>query len=400
MKKIKRVFLLLLCMAFGLAIIACGKADGKVASKRDAIRYVRKNISEKCSFVKEEVVSESPRKVIYTFQSDARGFEFEVIAERWPHGLGDAVFYYEPTIIDYYSIQVHNYYDDRMSEVFGDLLDPDMLYFYISSTEDIEKLSKAIVKASKIYAEEREYNTDEFLKEEPYCKGKVWAKTEDDDWYTYTDIPIDGTSYNEEDVKKQLFQAVAQDVKDGELSAEDFPGIDKYTESLHVTYLNDMYINGTKIESYTSEDSDRAEEVCGAEYDNDKQSYMMAIDEGIVVSRGCLKPYCIPSVVAALGGEFSSPEYTYHDLPTRLKAEWTINGHTWEASINCEHPENQKLKYSDLEVTRDGEKLDVEYEYTVDSWYFETISIDDFCKLFDLSYEIDEEEGVVYFTSI
>ena len=61
---------------------------------------------------------------------------------------------------------------------------------------------------------------------------------------------------------------------------------------------------------------------------------------------------------------------------------------------------NSEVEIPDLEVTRDGEKLDVEYEYTVDSWYFETISIDDFCKLFDLSYEIDEEEGVVYFTSI
>ncbi len=398
MKKSKIVIFTLLCAILGLSITGCGRANGSVASKREAINYVKKNISEDCTFVKEEQVSESPRKVVYTFKSDARGFEFKVVAQRWPHGWYEAVFYYEPIITEYYDIGLHHYYDERMYEVFGDLLDHKSMYLYISSTEDIEKLSKAIVEANAIYAEEKEYNTDTFLKENPYCRGNVRVKSGDSSW-SVAAIPIDGSKYTEEAIKEKLLKAVSQYVKDGKLSADDFPGVDSYTKNLHVTTLKNMYINGEKIEAYSSEDWNRQEKYCFAEYDKDRQTYMMYIDEGFVVSRGARKPFCITTVVNALGGEFSSPSQSYDDYPADLKAEWTINGHVWNASVHFDRP-NNGLDYSDLQVTRDGIALNIEYTYGSTSLYFTPIRIDDFCSLFDLTYEINEEESSVYFTSI
>lgn len=400
MKKSKIVIFSLLCAILGLSITGCGRADGSVASKDEVINYVKKNVSEDCSLVKEKVLSESPRKVVYTFKSDARGFEFEVVAQRWPHGWFDAVFYYEPIIVNHYSIGLHHYYDERMYEVFGDLLEPKNMYLYISSTKDIEKLSTAIVKANEIYAEEKEYNTDAFLKENPYCRGYVRANTENS-FVNIATIPIDGTTYTEAQIKDILFKGVSQHVKDGELSGSAFPGVESYTQSLHVTTLENMYINGEKIESYSSEDEKKPLNYCYAKYDQNKQKYMMSIDLGFVVSRGCKKPYCIPSVVAAVGGEYSIPSYRSDEYPTYLKGEWTISGHKWKASIYYDRP-NQVLTYSDLKVTRDGEELNIDYRYNDDhnGYSFTQITIDDFCSLFDLTYEINENESAVYFTSI
>ena len=400
MKKRNKILITVLCAALGLTAAGCGRADGSVASKREVTNYVKENISEDCSYVKEELVCESPRKVIYTFKSDARGFEFEVTAQRWPHGWYSAVFYYEPIITEHYSTGLHHYYDERMYEVFGDLIDHKSKYLYISSTEDIEKLSKALVQANEIYSEEKEYNSDEFLKKWPYCDGNVWVKSGDNSWHV-TYIPVDGTTYTEDQVKDKLFDAIAQDVKNGKLSADDFPGVDSHTESLHVTTLDNMYINGEKMESYYSEDETKPMDYCYAKYDKNKQTYMMGIDLGVVVSRGCKKPYCILSVVAALGGECNIPSYSWDEYPTDLKGEWTINGHVWNASIHYDRP-NSVLTYSDLKITKDGVELNIDFSYKDDhnGYGFTQITIDDFCKLFDLTYEINEEEGAVYFTSV
>ncbi len=83
--------------------------------------------------------------------------------------------------------------------------------------------------------------------------------------------------------------------------------------------------------------------------------------------------------------------------------EWTINGTTWKISYRIDRSAFNLKKDEQLTLEKDGvitdeiEFLDLNPENDTGLAY--AVSLDDFCRLFDLQYEIDSINGSIAFVS-
>ena len=62
-----------------------------------------------------------------------------------------------------------------------------------------------------------------------------------------------------------------------------------------------------------------------------------------------------------------------------------------------EKNEEYSDRLSDIKVTKDGKEVPLTIYPSPDNRPLFTLTVDDFCKLFDLTYTIDEEGRSVYF---
>ena len=118
---------------------------------------------------------------------------------------------------------------------------------------------------------------------------------------------------------------------------------------------------------------------------------MMVMDIGLTTDQMSI-PLIIREYVTALGGTYRTSSQDEVYIST-----WTIGGDTW--IMEAEYDDNE---IRSLEVRKNGSPLELPYitveeDIQVSATFCVGVTVEDFCRLFDLTYEIEEEQGKVLF---
>ena len=399
MKK-RNVLVCLTALAVSTFLGGCGGPEGPVPSKGDVAKYVKENISEKCEYVSRETVSESPKEIAYTFKSKERDLEFKVYAYRHNVGMYEMKIYKGKIRTDYEYV-VRTSYDSRIQPLFEEFIsDGDVK---IASSDQVDKLAEAFVKANEIYREELQYNDKSFLEEHPYDNIRVVCDTAPGSTYKTYGLgyfAINGVEYDEEYYKNALDNGIAQAIKDGKISGEQYQGYEDAIEDIHVSQLDHIYLNDEEM-LYDNNQNDygtvgvMTEKYAYSEYNYDENSYMMFVDYGLVADGIGSPAFVIREYTDRLGGSF---EILTKDQTTKdqdLECTWTIGDHKYV--MTCHYNE---MNVTNLKVTCDGEDLHIGNNHKPENDFRVTmVTLEDFCKLLDLNYRIDEESGSLYLYS-
>ena len=413
MKKGKRIVAFLLACVMVL-LAGCGPADGWVYSKGAVKRHVRQLCDEKVKIVKVDYVSESPREVDYYFESKERNLEFQVRSYRMGVGFpGSGTLGYQPHIDDNYVMQVHAYYKDRMDPIFKGIEEYTSAYRnpLVEKTEDVTAIAQVIYDANMVYREELKYNSKQFLKDYPYCYISVQAYTTDeedsDGKVGFIQYSIDGSKKSAKKIEKEIKFALAQGITDGRFSAETYSGLEKITAKQHATKLEHIYLNDEEM-LYDNNSSPYVyfglvtDDYNYAKYDYDAGSYMMTCDVGMVADYWGSPALVIPEYVDRLGGEYKLLSTHQEERKLNLESAWRIGDHTWhlKAKYKDRKDDNYSKQISKVKLYKDGKKVPLKVYPGWDNRPLITLSAEDFCKLFDLTYTVDEEAGSIYFYSV
>ena len=413
MKKNKRIVALLLVCVMVL-LTGCGPANGWVYSKGTVKRHVRQLCDEKVKIVETIHVSDSPREVDYVFASKERDLEFTVRSYRMGVGIvGGGTIGYQPHIDDNYVDQVHAYYKDRMDMIFDGMEQHTRAYRnpMVEKTEDITAIAQAIHDANEVYREELKYNSKQFIKDHPYCYLAVYAYTTDeedsDGVKEFIQYSIDGSKKSAKEIEKVMRFALAQGITDGRFSAEQYTGLEKITAKQHATKLEHIYLNDEEM-LYDNNSSPYVyfglvtDDYNYAKYNYDAGSYMMTCDVGMVADYWGSPALVIPEYVDRLGGEYKLISTNQEERKLDLESTWQIGDHTWhlKAKYKGTSGVDYKKRISKVKLYKDGKKVPIKVYPGWDNRPLITLTAEDFCKLFDLTYEVDETSGSIYFYSV
>lgn len=375
-----------------LILTACTSSTGEPYGKVRVLLYAG-NICENEDFESLYCVrvDDEPTNDEYCFQTD-RGLVFTVNSYLSYFSIdgGTAAFCTKELKSDYVD-SVHAIYDSKIDELFE-------CYIDINNYEDIDRVVQLIYSANAIYAQELEYNTEEFLEENPNRTATICVITDDGEESIIAYIPIDGLG-DEESIRGEIEKAYTQVIYDGEKIDDTVP--DSMLTQIHTTPLEHIYLNGNEMLYDTKENSysDYAlstDKYTGAWYDYTIDSYIVYCDIGKIYSGS--SPLIINEYIQELGEEYTIE--TKNNLFTRkiYVSEWSIGEDIWEMQSKT----NDGVK--DFKVYKNGELLDITY-YTYDemnkigSTLVVALSVEDFAQLLNLDYVIDEETASLYYTS-
>nr|MCR5715503.1 hypothetical protein [Lachnospiraceae bacterium] len=209
---------------------------------------------------------------------------------------------------------------------------------------------------------------------------------------------IDGSETSAETYEESLRESILQKLRDGKAAPEAFADLTEDAAALHVSKLEHIYLDGKEM-LYDENDSEYAyyglitDEYKYAYYDYDADSYMMFMDCGLVADYTGSPVLVNAEYVHALGGTYEIMTMPQEERSLDLRSGWVIGDHTWEVTGHYESGTYQNLK-----VTRDGTDLQIT-AYEGENYKVISVTAADFCKLFDLTYTVDEEEKAIYFTS-
>lgn len=394
------LFIASVCLLTG-----CTTIDGKVPGKREVLAYVDDICQEPYQLISVEQIKERPANVEYTFETEERGLRFT--ANSYLSNImidnSSTDFYYREISCDYVQA-MHQLYYDRAKEALGEAepYDQKKGWYSLLCFEDIAGAAETILKADRIYAEELAYNSPEYLQENPLMRIHfVWYESEEaaregKNWENMMDLAVTG-SRTYEDIYDTLADCYAQLCMDGKI--EDRGEVPtRYLEGKHVSMLEHIYLNGEEMDYETHEDPysgfwTTTDHYRYCWYSEDMDSYMMVSDVGYT-SKYSSVPMILAEYVHGLGG-------SYELEPEKGISRWTIGKDTWEMEAESK---DSTFRLTSLEVRKNGKKLDIPY-VTVDedthvgATFCVGLKVEDFAKLFDLEYEIDEEGWSVYFYS-
>ena len=401
-KRMKKIFFP--CLAVVFLFCACTGADGKIYGQQQVLEYVDDVCGESYQLVGRELISEDPDNMQYEFVTTERGITFtansyldQIWFDATPTG------FYERAISCDYVEKVHERYRDDLNKVL--LANEHYLeqhgWIYLLSFSDIDRAVDTILAADRVYARELEYNDEAFLSEHPLTTiHLVWQRSEEEanaheTWVNIADIGING-QHGREDLYRRLAEAYAQQYVDGEIeNGEDIP--EQYLANRHISHLETIELNGTEM---LYDDEDNPAGIYGLTtddykycwYNEEMGSYMMVADIGLI-SDSMSFPMINREYVKALGGTYRASENgdTY-------TASWTIGEDTWV--LRSEFADNEIRRFA---VEKNGLPLDISYitadeDPNVSARFCVGLTLEDFCKLFDLSCQVDEANEKVVFT--
>lgn len=179
---------ILLGALIALSLTGCKTRFGSIPNEQEVMDKVFKSIEkEKFELVGKEKVDTRPRKCIYTFKSIDRNFEFQAIStlERQRFLGGNSLCYKGFVDVNNYSDVVKALYKQEMI----DELKKTGIYeekregFLIHNNEEYAIVWEALYEADQIYANEKEYNSEEWMKKNPAIMVEL-------------DFIIDGKAYS------------------------------------------------------------------------------------------------------------------------------------------------------------------------------------------------------------
>lgn len=401
-KKIAGVLLIVIL----LVLTGCVTADGKVYGTREVLRYVNDICREEYELLGRELIEKKPDNMEYYFCTKERGLEFKANSYLSPIWIDatETSFYDKKISCDYVSV-VHDLYYEEAETIIekSPLCVPGDMYsfrMYILSFSDIDRIVDTILAADEIYQQELAYNSKEFLEKYPLMSVHlVWNRNQkeaqtQDTWVNVADIDINGQNDREE-LSERLAEAYVQGCVDGEI--ENMDGIpDQYLDAAHVSYLNTIRLNGEEM-LYDCDDNPAASFSLSTEnykyswYNDALGSYMMVTDIGMYWDNMSY-PLIVREYVHALDGTYDTQRNGNKCIST-----WTIGADTWV----------MKGSYDDdiqsLTVEKNGKRLEIDYitceeDHNVGATFCVGVTVEDFCELFDLDYEVDEAAGEIRFS--
>ena len=384
---------ILLCLLFLVTITlltGCG-AHGRLYGKSKVLDYVRKEVPQ------EEYTFEGAEKVpgadvsteIYTFRSKERDLEFVVKNTRASVIMDSAL--YGRTIIPQYVEAVHELYrDDAVSLLSSSGLRIDGKRIYIETYEDLVSLAVYFTAADDIYKEELDYNSEEWLMDNPLEKYNLFKIRQNDDGtddvkVNFGGIAINGTWDTEKLLDYVSFCYVSA-IKEGRLEDTNIP--DRYSDVAHISTIHNIYLNGVNI----SETAHTAA----------KKKKLNNNSDGMYTSGYCykLEDYVIPLNVG-LTDEKYAPQmieeiFDTLDIDYNIKygkgaVSWKSGDEKWE--IRASEKDNDIQSFV---IRKNGKVMDIPYitcgEWTspISGTYIVGIRAKDFASIFNLEMQVDE----------
>ena len=172
---------------------------------------------------------------------------------------------------------------------------------------------------------------------------------------------------------------------------------ENYLGGKHRSWLDEIELDGAKME-YADQDNPynpyglTTDDYLYSWYNEEEKSYMMVSDIGFY-SDGSSMPLIIREYVRALGGQ-----YNLSAEEDRFFSSWTIGQNHWEMESVYEDG------IQSVTLTRNGKRIPLQYltteeDHNVKASFCIGLTADQFCSLFDLRYEVDEENGKILFFS-
>lgn len=388
---------------FVLILSGCIGKDGRVYGQRRVLEYVDSVCTEPYDLEGRELIEENPDNMEYYFRTKNRDLTFTANSYLSPIWIdaSQTSFYSREISCDYVET-VHSLYEDELDEVFQGSRRylEEHGWMYLVSFRDIEEIVDTVLEADEIYRQELEYNPPEFLMKNPLRSVHVvWHRSEEEaeaheTWVNVTDIGITG-QHDREELYDRLADTYAGLIVDGKIDTDpDVP--QRYLEDKHVSLLDTIELNGREM-LYDDNDNPYGQYGLTTDhykyswYSEDLGSYMMVMDVGFITD-GMSIPLINREYVKALGGSYEAS--VNRNIYT---STWTIGSDTW----------TMKAKYDDNEIfwvtaEKNSEPLDISYitvddDRHVSATFCAGVTVDDFSRLFDLTYEIDEDAGTIAF---
>ncbi|MDO4966918.1 MAG: hypothetical protein Q4E51_09465 [Lachnospiraceae bacterium] len=395
----KRISFTIIICILTLFVTGCS-AKGPLHKKSYVIKKVAEDVpSERYKFDRKEPVPDADVSTeIYYFKSKDRDLEFRAINTRGPAFFESGL--YAKALHILYADDVHTLYDDEIKKVLenGGFSTKDNR-FNIDSFSDLSNVADTLIKADDIYKEELNYNTIEWMEDNPYDKYRIAKKFINDKGkergYTAGGVSING-SWDKKSLYDYLCFQYATYILEGDFSDPTVPK--SVMDMAHTPSLKHVYINGIEV----SETGYQNTKVEGA-YNNSESSYYADYcyklrDYVLTFNTATVPEDCGPHAteeyldVLAPGYEVEYKKGIY---------KWQYNDSSYES-----HATENKDGYVDsFIIYKDGKDCQIPFvkcgEWTspVHGVYSVGITVHDFAKLFDLTVEIDEENESVYFMS-
>lgn len=174
----KKSFLsLILVFATALMLAGCSGIGGSIPDEKEVKKAVSKVCpTEKLEWGDTESEQGPPEKVTYHIKSAERELSFDVVSTL------DNITMFKPEDTPIYTAEIKIGYVDAVQEIYKkEYFEAEALITYGGNTvyyyddSDFPAIAYQIVSLSDIYAPEREYNSDEWLKEHPIGEiALVW----------------------------------------------------------------------------------------------------------------------------------------------------------------------------------------------------------------------------------
>lgn len=393
----KRLLTTILICLFALSLVGCGP-NGKLYKKSYVLKRVSNTVpSEKYKFARKESVPDASASTeIYYFESLERDLQFRAINTRLPAFFESGL--YTKNIQVKYADDVHSLYENDLYQILENYgYSTERNRFYIYSFNDLKRVAEGITKADDIYKNELNYNSSEWLYNNPAMRCHITLKKENqngkEDNYEIGGIYINGT-WNYKMLYDYICYKYASCILDGKFEDETVP--DKVMKSAHATTLQHVYINDIEVSKIAYEKSKE-----NGTYNNSESSYY---------ANYCYKlgDYVIPYNPATVGTDCGpNPVEGYLDILApgyeveyrKGKISWDYNGSHFESFAK----EGKNGYINEFIIYKDDQDINIPYvicgEWTspVGGVYMVGITVKDFANLFDMTVEIDEENGCLYF---
>lgn len=402
-KYIKGLCMVLLFSLMVLPLMACTDIDGDLASEKDVLQKVKEEVpSEKYEYVKvEHFTDKSPKEDIYYFKSKDRELEFQVLSTLHSFGIDGATLGYDEYIYVKYAEAVHELYMDRVNQVFEELsVDKRGNYCY-QSYDDLKDIAEKLVKADQIYKEELQYNSAEWIADNPVCT--IWfayqwidENGQQDSFKTFS-VSLDGTiSYDE--VYDWITYEHMKNLSENRISDNTIP--EDQMSRVHKERLNYIYFGMTNVSEEAYEDANarnltnnsrgNGNDFYASYYYYPLDTYLILINTGITDEN--YAPQLMEHYTKALG-------YDCEVKYGKGQISWEMNGSKWEirAKQNSDHA------ITEFDFYKDGTPQHVKYFTSNDSGshvnctYLVGITVEDFAKIFDLKWQCEEDYDTLSF---
>lgn len=394
----------LLSLALAAALLCgCTGADGKIYGQGKVLDYVDSVCTEPYELVGTELVAEEPDDMRYDFVTRERGLAFTAHSYLAAITIDATVtsWYTRKISCDYVS-RVHDLYREDIGAALakGKTWLPEPEWMYAVTFADLDNITDTLLAADAIYSAELAYNPPEFLAEHPAATVHlVWQRSEAEalehkTWVNLTDVSLTGQQ-DRQTLYDRLAGVYAQAVVDKKVEDGSVPAA--YLAGKHRSRLDALELNGTPL-AYDTEDNPYnpfgliTDDFLGAWYSYGADSYLLAMDIGYM-SDGSSFPLIAREYALALGGSYTRET----DEKGRSDSSWTIGGDTWRMRSTY-----RDGKVLDFTVEKNGQPLDLTW-YTVDqesevgATFCVGLPAEDFCRLFGLGYEADEDAGCLRF---
>lgn len=196
---------------------------------------------------KEPVPDAHASTEIYYFKSLDHDFQFRAINTRIPAFFESGL--YAKSLQFKYADDVHELYKNDLNRVLeGYGFSTEHIRFYIHSFNDLKRVAEGIAEADDIYKRELNYNSAEWLVNNPAMRCLITLKKENEngkeDNYEIGGIFINGT-WNYKMLYDYICYKYASCILDGKFEDETVPL--EVMKTAHVTQLEHVYINDIEV---------------------------------------------------------------------------------------------------------------------------------------------------------